>query len=837
MASKPSLFVAGDAPLYLFLSPPDTTPRVDWMQGGSSLIERLLSSSAKNGSAFRVHGPDFAPTKHQDVHAVIKLKFIAADEKKPARLELHSEQCLRAKPGWNLPSGSIRKGDSDDSVCILQDARAHAHFDKQGTERAMEVFNRIRPRYIIHHMLQPLCTGELWHSIRSGSLDSKNRTDPERVILVVSADDLRAEGIELSYGLSWDRTCEDFVTRLGSVGKLVTLATAAHLIVLFGCDGVIYHRGDRISRPRLVFDPLRAEGDFTKQYSGDIPGVAEAFIAGFSKEFAGSGNWNMEDSIEEGLRTARRLVKNGLALSCAPEDIYNTNKIMGYNCSSQEEKERLLRFSVPSDDISKGRLEWSILEQVVGQPEEIARLIVTKGIQADTVKVPLARFNRLVLFDRKEIELFHGLSNSLAQYLAAPQYRPLHIGIFGPLGSGKSFAARQVAEAASRGRNVRHLHFDLSQFVDERGLAEAFHEVRDCTLEGYIPLVYFRAFDTDSHTSSFDWLPHLLGPMASGSFSVIGGVARPIGKAVFFFGITGSKSRKHLDKRPMSDFFGRLHGLVSMVGPNRVEGGHGSDKLYPVRRAVVLRTLLEQREIKLRSGHTIEIDNSVLSSLLLTPQYRQGIHSMKSIISMSRLNNRTKFERAALPTESQMDLFVDYQDWVGYMCGVPLEDDLREELAEKLYNVYQTHIRKAGSDQQKRNLVPWSQLREDFKESSRAHAESIPGKLRLISCFLGETSAQPDRMPVKQLSKAEIEVLAKAEKIRWNEERLAKQWRKGEERSADQRTSPFLIPWDDCTEAVKDIDRAMVAAYSSDKFLPSRYGVYRMKQGETTRDH
>ncbi|RYN53067.1 hypothetical protein AA0117_g13353 [Alternaria alternata] len=830
MTSTPSLFIAGDAPLYLFLSPPDTTPRVDWVRGGSSFVNRLLTGSTGNGSKFRAHGPDLSPREHQDLHAIIKLKLIAADEKEPSRLSLHSEQCLEAKPRGHFPSGSIPSGDSESSVYIFQDARAYAQFDEQDTERAIESFNRIRPRYIIYHMLQPLCTGELWNCIRTGPRNSENTNQPERVILVVSAEDLRAEGIELSYGLSWDRTCEDFVAQLGSVGKLVTLATAAHLIVLFGCDGVIYHRGDRISRPRLFFDPLRAEGEFKKQYSGDIPGVAEAFIAGFSKEFAANGNWNMEESIEEGLRTARRLVKNGLALSCTPQDVYNIEEIMGHDSSPQDEKEKLLRFSIPSDVISKGRPEWSILEQVVGQPEEIARLIVTKGIQADSIEVPLARFNRLVLFDRKEIELFRGLSNSLAQYLAAPQHRPLHIGIFGPSGSGKSFAARQVAEAASRGRNVRHLHFDLSQFVDANGLVEAFHEVRDCTLGGYIPLVYFRAFDTDSHPSIVDWLPHLLGPMASGSFSVMGGVARPIGTAVFFFGITGFKTKEDLKKKPMSDFLGRLHGFVNMVGPNQVNEGHGQDGLYPVRRAVVIRTLLEEREEKLRSGQAIEIDNSVLNGLLLTPQYRQGIHSMKSIISMSRLNNCTKFERAALPAESQIDLFVDYQDWAAYMCGVRLPVDIREQLAEKLHDMYQKHIDKAGSDQQKQNLVPWSRLREEFKESSRAHAESIPSKLRLISCFLGLASAQPDRKPVEQLSKLEVEVLAKAEKSRWNEERLAKQWRKGEERSADQRTSPFLIPWDDCTEAVKEIDRAMVAVYPSDKFLPSTYRVYRMKQ-------
>src|SRR5690606_26104405 len=110
------------------------------------------------------------------------------------------------------------------------------------------------------------------------------------------------------------------------------------------------------------------------------------------------------------------------------------------------------------------------------------------------------------LFDRHEIESFRTLFNLLAEYLTGPKDNLLSIALFGPRGSGKSFAALQVAEAASKGHKVRYLRFDLSQFTQLDDLVAAFHSIRDCSLEGYIPIVYFNGFDANFSNSPFGWL-------------------------------------------------------------------------------------------------------------------------------------------------------------------------------------------------------------------------------------------------------------------------------------------------------------------------------------------
>jgi hypothetical protein len=183
------------------------------------------------------------------------------------------------------------------------------------------------------------------------------KQDPERVVVIVSADDLRAKGIELSHGLSWEKTCEDFVEKLGSVGSLVTLVTCAHLIVLFGCDGVIYHRGLQASKPVLFFDPLRAEGEFIRQNLGYIPGVTEAFVAGFAKALVEDKNLGFENSIRSGFWAARRLARLGLSMNTPDPDtpplIYDASQIMS-NTNQDKAEEKLLRFSIPSNHIVQG---------------------------------------------------------------------------------------------------------------------------------------------------------------------------------------------------------------------------------------------------------------------------------------------------------------------------------------------------------------------------------------------------------------------------------------------------------------------------------------------------
>ena len=131
--------------------------------------------------------------------------------------------------------------------------------DLHDLEPAIDLLQRVRPRYIVHHMTRPLATGKLWDAIRDGPKTSGGVTEPDHLVVIVEADDLRAEGINLSQSLSWEATSEDFVRNLGSNGRLDTLVTCPNLIVRFGNEGIIHHRGRDAVNPKLYFNPRSME--------------------------------------------------------------------------------------------------------------------------------------------------------------------------------------------------------------------------------------------------------------------------------------------------------------------------------------------------------------------------------------------------------------------------------------------------------------------------------------------------------------------------------------------------------------------------------------------------
>lgn len=843
------IIIAGDTPVRLFLYPSDTVsnanshvqrPRAYWYRVGAELLAQFLEEGLKDISPrIHIHKPNAGSPEHGTVHSILELDARQSSTPLgPQAFKMRRMQQIDTERQWHFPTlpGSIHDP-SNLSLIIFQETKTEKPVSKRSVDGAIALFNKCQPRFLIYHMAYRLCKGDIWDTVRHGPLISPTERDPDRLIIVVDADDLRSEGIELSHGLSWEKTCEDFVERIGSVGKLVSLATCAHLIVLFDGAGVIYHRGAQVAKPMLFFDPLSVEGEFRQKNSGFIPGVSEAFVAGFAKSLIQSPNLGIEDGINFGLQAARRLAEAGLAAPGAtPSRATSLATVyQAANVLRQNDNGMLIRFAIPSDDITRGSdPNWSLLDYTVGDPAEVARQIVRKGALSPANQVPLAQFNRLILFDRREIESFRTIYIFLEEYLLAPMRRPLCIALFGTKGSGKAFAALQVAEAASRGRKINNFRFNLSQFTSVDDLLAAFHSIRDSSLNGSMPFVYFNGFDSSFAGSPLGWLPHLLAVMFNGSFSDHG-ISRPVGSAVFFFGATSFKTHEDLRRKAAratsesgnmnraQEFLACLHGFVNVLGPNKADHGYVTDRLYPVRRAVILRTLLERREPNLTVGEEILIDDKVLNALLLVPTYRQGIRSLKSIIDMSTLNGRYDFKRSSLPPALQLDLHVDYKTFVKYLTGTPLPGPLREKLAELLHEVYLEERVKTATEQEKQSLKPWNDLSIELKKSSQAHADSIPSKLRAIQCFLSET--QESRTPVAEFTIDEINLMASIEHDRWNAERLQNQWFKGEERDIENRKSPFLIPWRDLAEQWKDIDRALVKSYI--RILPESHKIYK----------
>jgi hypothetical protein len=96
-------------------------------------------------------------------------------------------------------------------------------------------------------------------------------------------------------------------------------------------------------------------------------------------------------------------------------------------------------------------------------------------------------------------------------------------------------------------------------------------------------------------------------------------------------------------------------------------------------------------------------------------------------------------------------------------------------------------------------------LDEDLKESNRKQADHIPIKLQKVNCGLEVLTNWDDALFSFTLE--EVEKLAELEHIRWVEERSAEGWKLGPERNKDRKITPWLIPYSQLPDEMKEFDR------------------------------
>ncbi|MGH2842372.1 MAG: RyR domain-containing protein, partial [Solirubrobacteraceae bacterium] len=134
----------------------------------------------------------------------------------------------------------------------------------------------------------------------------------------------------------------------------------------------------------------------------------------------------------------------------------------------------------------------------------------------------------------------------------------------------------------------------------------------------------------------------------------------------------------------------------------------------------------------------------------------------------------------------------------------------RETLAQAMHAEYARQRREQGASPDDPALAVWEALPETLRASNRAQAADLGNKLREIGCDLVPTTDW-DAPPVP-FTDAEVERLAEFEHQRWEVERRQDGWRLGPERDPDRKITPYLVPWKDLAEEVKDNDRNAMRA-------------------------
>jgi hypothetical protein len=139
-----------------------------------------------------------------------------------------------------------------------------------------------------------------------------------------------------------------------------------------------------------------------------------------------------------------------------------------------------------------------------------------------------------------------------------------------------------------------------------------------------------------------------------------------------------------------------------------------------------------------------------------------------------------------------------------------VENTTNEIVAQAIHSAYVMEQQKAGKTiETNPSMRSWEELPETLRRSNRNQADHICTKLRAVNC---EMRRKKDRDPeTVQFTPEEIEFLAEMEHDRWVEEREGDGWTYAPgDKNIEKKTSPYLRPWNEIPEDVKDYDRNTV---------------------------
>ncbi|HEY3361035.1 MAG TPA: hypothetical protein VGK06_04190 [Methanosarcina sp.] len=556
-------------------------------------------------------------------------------------------------------------------------------------------------------MYPPLFKGDLWEHVL--------KYHKNNLILILNADDLRKLGANISRSISWEKTALDCLWEIKHNPGLVQINDLPNVIIRFKNEGAIYYNGQskRIGA-KLYFNPAYVEGgSWDEKKLGTMRGTSLVFVSTIASELISKAvnkksnilqKENVDvticeqidrilmQGIKKGLISSLRFIKNGHGKNDTENPIF-FEEICKTLFIDNKKEDYIVCTKVPKDDGTKPDLNpWSILGSKIKdiKLESLAINIVKKGT-SEIKEIPKGCFGKLTTVDRAEIESFRSIMKIMEEYINSDKTaRPLSIAAFGYPGSGKSFGVTEVARSIDR-EKVFKIDFNVSQFTSIKDLTNAFYRIRDISLEGKIPLVFFDEFDCKFGDQILGWLKYFLVPMQDGKF-LDNGNLHPIGKSIFVFaegvyktyndfcasmGLKYSSQTDFIEKETSinkglipekcPDFVSRLRGYVNILGPNEIDD---DDEVYIIRRAIQLRSLIEEKIPHIirtsnnnlngnRKVAEVDIDEDILRALIKIPRYIHGVRSMEAIIDMSMFRGESSWQKSSLPSKDQLQLHVN----------------------------------------------------------------------------------------------------------------------------------------------------------------------------------
>ncbi|KAH6636143.1 hypothetical protein F5144DRAFT_610938 [Chaetomium tenue] len=370
--------------------------------------------------------------------------------------------------------------------------------------------------------------------------------------------------------LSWDQAVEDFWNEEAD--------NPFHLLIRLGHEGALYkppHSKNKKNRQVLIFDSRNPQGHFLQPYfrrkgfdeeaQRALEGnLQAAYLAGLAaslaKESEKSLEWLCETQVKEAATIALRWSRRYAAAIESARRGKESPRPPTWQSMKLETKNDpvLIPIRLEDDRNTSGSLVFRAMPY--NPIKHAAWDIVRKGREAVLSLVPTARFKGLATADRNEVERFRSIAHEIQDYVdkgkTDPKPKPLSIAVFGQPGSGKSFGIEQVIlsimEECGKKDEMKTLKFDLSQFQQPSDLQTAFETIRDQSMRGKMPVVFFDEFDTTFNHEPLYWVQHLLNPIEFGEWKTKAGTKTQLGRGIFVF-IGGTAKTRDEFRDPKND--------------------------------------------------------------------------------------------------------------------------------------------------------------------------------------------------------------------------------------------------------------------------------------------
>jgi hypothetical protein len=136
----------------------------------------------------------------------------------------------------------------------------------------------------------------------------------------------------------------------------------------------------------------------------------------------------------------------------------------------------------------------------------------------------------------------------------------------------------------------------------------------------------------------------------------------------------------------------------------------------------------------------------------------------------------------------------------------PLLDNL-EKMAIAIHELFNKKQMERYPDKQLEH-PNFSDLPDSLKYSNLRQAKGIAKKFDLMGWEMRQQESEGER--INEISDDIVERLAAKEHEEWMQARLASDWAYGEKKNTIEKISPYLVPYDQLSETVKDQDRDVI---------------------------